>query len=287
MTAQTPTPTSTPSTGTASVAARRGALAAVPAARRPRGGPLLRMVATEARLLLRDPAAVFFALGFPAVLITVLGLAMPWADAPFHDEDPLLSQINSITGYMPIALSLAVATIGLSSFPVAVATYRQRGVLKRLSTTPVGPARLLVAQVLVNLGALVVAAVLALVCGVLLVDVALPVQPGTVVLVLLLAVLSVFALGGLIAARAATTGAANGLGMTVYFVSLFFAGVWMPLPIMPEVIQTIAGYLPLGAATQAMTDAWVGAPFPGREVLVMALWALVGTPLAVRLFRWS
>ncbi|MBO0899129.1 ABC transporter permease [Cellulomonas sp. zg-ZUI222] len=285
MTAQTPTPTTTATAVPA--AARRGALAAAPAASRPRGGALLRMTVAEARLLVRDPAAGFFALGFPALLITVLGLTMPWADEPFDDRDPLLAQITAITGYTPIVLSLAVATVGLSSLPVAVATYRQRGVLKRLSATPVGPARLLVAQVLVYLGALVVAAVVALVCAVLVVGVTLPKQPWTVALAFLLGVLSTFAVGGLIAARAATTGAANGIGMTAYFISLFFAGVWTPLPIMPEAVQTIARYLPLGAASQAMTDAWVGAPFPTQQVLVMAAWALVGTPLAVRLFRWS
>ncbi|MBO3087960.1 ABC transporter permease [Cellulomonas dongxiuzhuiae] len=277
----TPTPTATPA------AARRGALAPAPAATHRRGGALVRMIVAEARLLVRDPAAAFFALGFPVVLLTVLGLVMPWADDPFSDQDPLLAQITAITGYTPIVLSLAIATIGLSSFPVTVATYRQRGVLRRLSTTPVGPARLLVAQVLVNLAALVVAAVLALVSAVVVLDIELPRQPWTVALAFLLAVLSVFGLGALIAARAATTGAANGLGMTAYFISLFFAGVWMPLPIMPEVVQRIATYLPLGAATQAMTDAWVGAPFPTQQMVVMALWAAVATPLAVRIFRWS
>ena len=281
MTAQTPTPTTVPA------AARRGALAPAPAASRPRGGALLRMTLAEARLVVRDPATAFFALAFPALLITVLGLAMPWADEPFDDRDPLLSQISGITGYMPVTLSLAVATVGLSTFPVAVATYRQRGVLKRLSTTPVGPTRLLVAQVLVYLGALLAGALLALACGMLVVGVALPQQPLTVALAFLLAVLSTFVIGGLIAARAPTTGAANGLGMTAYFISLFFAGVWLPLPIMPEAVQTVATYLPLGAASQAMLDGWAGGPFPAQQVLVMAAWALVGTPLAVRLFRWS
>ncbi|MCC2319754.1 ABC transporter permease [Cellulomonas xiejunii] len=277
----TTTPTTTPA------AVRRGALAPAPAAAQRRGGALVRMIVSEARLLVRDPAAAFFSLGFPVVLITVLGLVMPWADDPFSDQDPLLAQITAITGYTPIVLSLAIATIGLSSFPVTMATYRQRGVLRRLSTTPVGPARLLVAQVLVNLAALVVATVLALVSAVVVLGIELPRQPWTVALAFLLAMLSVFGLGALIAARAPTTGAANGIGMTAYFISLFFAGVWMPLPIMPEVVQTIATYLPLGAATQAMTDAWVGAPFPTQQMVVMALWAAVATPVAARIFRWS
>jgi len=261
--------------------------ASADARRRTRGGALARMTAVEARLFLRDPSVFFFALVFPALLLTVLGLVMPWADQPYDESDPLLGAVTAITGYTPIVLSLAVATVALSTFPAVVATYRQRGVLRRLSTTPVGPARLLVAQVVVNLGALVAAALLAVVAGVVVLGISLPVEPVTVVLAFLLAVLSAFALGSLVAALAPTAAAANGWGMTLYFVSLFFAGVWLPLPLMPDAVQTIAGFTPLGAATQAMTAGWVGQPFPVTQLLVMAAWVVVGVPVAVRLFRWT
>lgn len=268
----------------------RGALAPAPhdARRRTgRGGALLRMTLVEARLFLRDPSVLFFSLLFPALLLTVLGLVMPWADQPYDDRDPALAGISAITGYTPTVLSLAVGTVALSTFPAVVATYRQRGVLRRLSTTPVGPGRLLVAQVTVHLVALVAAALLAVGAGVVVLGIATPAHVGTVLLAFLLAVLSTFALGSLVAALAPTAAAANGWGMTLYFVSLFFAGVWLPLPLMPDVVQALARWTPLGAATQAMTEAWVGQPFPGAELLVMGAWALLGLPLAVRLFRWT
>ncbi|QGQ18259.1 ABC transporter permease [Cellulomonas sp. JZ18] len=255
----------------------------VPAQRR----ALARMTLVEGRLLLRDPSVMFFSLLFPALLLTVLGLAMPWADEPYDSEDPFLSQISGITGYTSIVLSLAIATVALSTYPATIATYRQRGVLRRLSTTPVGPGRLLVAQVLVNLVALLAAAALAVTVGLVVLDVSAPSQPLLLLGVFVLAVLAVFAMGSLVAALAPTAAAANGWGMTLYFVSLFFAGVWLPLPIMPDVVQDIATWLPLGAASQAMTAAWVGQPFPTTQVLVLAAWTLLATPVAARLFRWS
>ncbi|QCB92485.1 ABC transporter permease [Cellulomonas shaoxiangyii] len=269
----TTTPT-TPMTPTTPAPTRRGAV-------------LARMTAVEGRLLVRDPSVLFFALLFPATVLTVLGLVMPWADEPYDTSDPLLARITAITGYTPIVLSMAVATVALSTFPSIVATYRQRGVLRRLSTTPVGPYRLLVAQVLVNLATLLAAAALAVTAGAVVLGISLPVQPLLVLGVFALAVLSSFALGSLVAALAPTAAAANGWGMTLYFVSLFFAGVWLPLPVMPQVVQDIAAYTPLGAASQAMTAAWVGQPFPTTQVLVMAAWALIATPVAVRLFRWT
>ncbi|VTR78541.1 ABC transporter permease [Cellulomonas hominis] len=247
---------------------------------------LARVTAVEGRLALRDPSNVFFAVLFPAVLLAVLGLAMPWGSTPFDDNDPLLSQINGITGYTPVVLTLAVGTVALSSYPIIIATYRGQGVLRRLSTTPLPPSRLLVAQILVHVAALLVAAVLAVAVGMLVVDVTAPEDPGVVLLAFLLAATSTFGVGSLIAARAPTAGAATGIGMTTYFVSLFFAGVWLPLPIMPDVVQEIAAWTPLGAGSQAMLDGWVGAGVPTRELLVMAAWTVVLVPLAARIFRW-
>lgn len=245
------------------------------------------LTVAESRLYVRDPSAASFAILFPAVLLTVLGLVMPWADQPFDVTDPVLSQVNGITGYTPTVLALAVATVALSTFPTAVATYRARGVLKRLSTTPVPPSRVLVAQVLTNLAALLVAAVLMYVLGAALVGVAAPAEPLVLVLALVLTVLSAFAVGAVIAARAPTAAAATGWGMGAYFASLFFAGVWLPLPLMPPTLQTIAGFTPLGAGSEALAAAWFGQPFPTQALLVMAVWSLVGIPLASRLFRWS
>jgi ABC-2 type transport system permease protein len=247
---------------------------------------LARVTAVEGRLALRDPGNFFFAVLFPGVLLAVLGLAMPWGSTPYSEDDPLLSQINGITGYTPIVLTLAIGTVALSVYPITIATYRGQGVLRRLSTTPLPPSRLLIAQIVVNVVALLIAAVLTLAVGLLVVDVSAPENPGVVLLAFLLTATATFGVGSLIAARAPTAGSATGIGMTVYFVSLFFAGVWLPLPIMPAVVQEIAAWTPLGAGSQAMLDGWVGAGVPTRELLVMAAWTVVLVPLAGKLFRW-
>src|SRR5690606_4656450 len=148
-------------------------------------------------------------------------------------------------------------------FPPVMAGYREKGVLRRLSTTPLPPSRLLVAQLAVNLGMLLVASVLAVAAGVVVLDVRRPADPGGGVLAFVLGAASSMALGSLIAARAPTAGSATGIGMALYMASLFFAGVWMPLPLMPEAVQTISRFTPLGAASQAMAAGWYEHTFPG------------------------
>ncbi len=258
-------------------------------ARRPAAKPgvLARLTLVEGRIFLREPSALFFGLVFPGLLLTVLGLVMPWADMPFSDTDPVLSQVTAITGYTPIVLAMAIATVAFSTLPATLATYREKGVLRRLSTTPLPPSRVLVAQLLVNLGVLIVASVLAVVAGVLVLDVALPTNPVLLVGAFLLGAASSISVGCLIAARAPTAAAGTGIGMLTFFVSLFFAGVWMPLPLMPQIVQTISAYTPVGAASQALGAGWYGGPFPGLELLVMVGWTVVCVPLAAKLFRWS
>lgn len=253
----------------------------------PTTSALRRLTLTEGRLFVRDPGTLFFALLFPALLLTVLGLVMPWADQPFDTTDPALAGVTWITGFTPVMLTLAIATVSFTTFPTLVATYRQRGVLRRMSTTPVPPWQLLVAQVLVNLGALVLASLLALTLAVVLLGVELPQQPATFVLAFVMAALSTFAIGAVIAAVAPTASAATGFGMTAYFVSLLLGGVWVPLQVMPEGLRRVAEATPVGAGTHAMAAAWFDAPFPTSAMLVMAVWVLVGVPLAARLFRWT
>lgn len=248
---------------------------------------LARLTTVEAKLLLRDRGTAFFAILFPGVLLTVLGLVMPWADAPFDETDPVLSQVTAITAYAPIVLALAVGTAALQTFPTVMGTYRDKGVLRRLSTTPVPPSRVLVAQLLVALGSIVVAGVLAVVLGRVVLGISMPDRPLLVVAAFVLGATSALALGCLIAARARTAGAATAAGMVAWIASMFFAGVWLPLPLMPEIVATLSSWTPIGAASQAMADGWYGTAMPTQELLVMAGWTAVCVPLAARFFRWS
>lgn len=253
----------------------------------PRTSAFARMLRTEARLYLRDPGSWFFSVAFPPLMLTVLGLVMPWADEPYQSEQAGTAAVSMITGYTPSVLVLGTVTVALNAFPITIAAYRQRGVLRRLSTTPVSPSRLLAAQVLVQAAALLVSAALALVLGVVVAGVELPVAAPVVLLGFVLGALATFGIGSLIAALAPTTGAATGIGTTLMFLGMFFGGVWLPLPIMPEAVQQVAAFLPPGAAGQIMLAGWIGADVSALHVVVLVVWTAVTIPLAGRLFRWG
>ena len=245
------------------------------------------LLRVEAKLFLRDGPAAVFALLVPGMVLAAAGYAIPGMRETISDPSAGWDGLTLIQAYTPSVLTMALATPALSALPVALATYRERGVLRRLSTTPVPPAALLRAQVIVNLGAFGVASLVALVISWTLFDAPMPGQPLLTALTLALGAVSVFGLGLLVAARARTASAATSTGMLLYFPLLFLAGMWTPGPLLPDIVATAATYTPSGALSQALTTAWFGGDFPAPQLLVMCAWIAVMYPLSARFFRWS
>lgn len=73
--------------------------------------------------------------------------------------------------------------------------------------------------------------------------------------------------------------------MIAFFPIMFLGGVYLPRPLLPVAIQKIGAYVPPG--TQPLQDAWVGNGGQPLQFVVLAAFALGGTALAVRLFRWE
>ncbi|PSK99383.1 ABC-2 type transport system permease protein [Murinocardiopsis flavida] len=245
------------------------------------------LTATQGRLFLRDTGSVVFAIAFPPLLVIGIGLALPGMRAPITDLPEPWAGMPAIHLFAPVALALAVATVALSTLPSQIVAERELGVLRRMATTPMRPQGVLVAQVLVNLCALVAACVLAIAAGALVFGTPAPVAPVAAALAFVLGAAATAGVGLLIAALAPKASAANGIGMLVYFPMLFFAGMWTPGPTMPDTVAAIARFTPLGAMSQALNAAWFEGGFPAAELVVMAAYIAVLYPLAARLFRWS
>ncbi|HLS75065.1 MAG TPA: ABC transporter permease [Actinomycetaceae bacterium] len=241
----------------------------------------------EARLFLRDFGSWFFALLFPTVLMLGIGLVIPGMREVITDAPPPWTGMEVVHTFTPVALATAMGTVALVTLPVYIADYRANGVLRRLSTTPMRPQGVLVAHVVINIVAVVVASALAITAALVVFGSPMPQQPLLAVGAFILGAAAMFGIGLLIAALAPKGSAASGIGMLVYFPMLFFAGMWTPGPVMPDTLATIAAYTPLGAASQALTTAWFDGGFPAHQVVVMLAYCAVCYPLAAKLFRWS
>jgi ABC-2 type transport system permease protein len=244
---------------------------------------LSKLTNVEAKIFAREPLAMFWGLVFPAALLLVLGLFFPGANTPSPD----LGGFRLVDLYAPIVLALALATLAFTTLPAILATYRERGVLRRLQTTPVNPWRLVSAQLIVQVSVALIAGALAVAIGAIVFDIPLPESPIAFLGVYLLAAASMLAIGLLIGAVAPTVSSGQGIGMAVYFPMLFFAGVYFPRQVMPEGLQTVSDLTPAGAAVQALSDTWSGLAPSTSNLIVMAAYAIGAGVLAALVFRWE
>src|SRR5215813_5946964 len=178
------------------------AYVAAPARPRP---ALAKLALTEARLLLREPVAAVWLIKNPMALLAVLGIAS-------SGPGSRLGGLPLVAVYEPILIAFVTVAFAIQGLPAVVAGYRERRILRRLATTPVGPVRVIAAQLAINLAVALVATAGILAIGRLAFGVALPGQPAGFLVTYVLAAAAMLGLGMLIAAVAPTGRTAGVIG---------------------------------------------------------------------------
>lgn len=242
------------------------------------------LVATEARVWLRDPATVATTLPFPIAFL----LGFPAINPEMRDAftEGALAGFTGVDAFVPAVLAMSMTAPAVMALPTAFGGFRDKGVLRRMSATPLRPQSMLGAHVLINVAVTVVAAVIALVAGHLVFGLTMPNNLAVVVASYAAGLVVMFALGTVLAAVVKNPSQAGGVGMLAFFASLVAAGVMTPMGL-PDGMAQVARFIPLGAAAQAMREGWFGDGIPVFQFVVMAAWTAVLVPAAAKLFRWS
>ena len=238
---------------------------------------------TQSKVFLREPLAVFFGLVFPALLLVVIGSVFPGAT----ERSPELGGRSLVEIYAPVSIVLGLATVAFTLLPATLGGDREKGILRRLSTTPAHPRTLVAAHLVVQVVVVTIATVAAIVIGIAVFGISFPKSPGWFLVSYALGAVSLLSLGLLIGAIVPTANSGQSIGMLLYFPLLFFAGVYIPLEVMPEGVRTVSSYTPSGAAVQALSASWAGEVPPTSSLLVMAAFVVIVGSLAVWLFRWD
>jgi len=252
---------------------------AVPVGRRP---AIVRLALTELRLFARERARFVARLALPIVLLVIFG------SIPFYTQARRSLQGHSLfEAYVPILIAYSLAIISLTALPMVLADYRDKGVLRRLQTTPAGASRVIGAQLLAYLAVVAVTVVLILAVARIGYGVFLPREVAGFIVAALLAAGALICLGLFIAAVSPSAQAAQAIGTILFFPLMFFAGLFFPIPVMPSFLRHLSHATPLGAGVQALQDAWLGHwPHP-LQLLTLAAYLVVCGIAAARLFRWK
>ncbi|WP_329040732.1 ABC transporter permease [Streptomyces sp. NBC_00178] len=245
-------------------------------------GPLVAVLRAETRLFLREPGSLFWILAFPSALLTILGLI-----PSFREDDDALGGRSVIDLYVPVAVLLAMIMAGLQAMPPVLTGYRERGVLRRMSATPVRPSALLTTQIVLHGAAALGSAALVVAVGRAAFGVRLPEQAAGYLVALLLAVACVLALGATICALSRTSKAAAAAGSVAYLLTMFTAGVWVPVQAMPDLLRRTVEFTPFGAASQALDQAATGSWPDWTHLVVVVAWTAALGAVSARFFRWE
>ena len=243
--------------------------------------PFVKLTTTELKLYFREPVGLFFTLAFPLLLLLIFGSAFG------NDPTPMFGGFGSVDVSVPGYIGLMIGTAGLIGLPIALATYRDQGILRRFRAAPVQPLLILSAQVVVNLLLVLVGMVMLMVVGKVLFDLQLPANPAAVVVATMFAGVAFSAVSFVIAGLVSSPRVAQAVGMALLLPMLFLAGSAMPRETLPASMQRIGDFLPLTYAVELIKDLWLGNGWNVTALIVLTGILGIGLLLSTRTFRWE
>jgi len=244
---------------------------------------LLKMTWMEAKLFLREPIGAFFTLVFPLMMLFLFGSI--YGNKP----EAMFGGHGTVDISVPAYTAMIIATTGLMSITITMAAYREKGVLRRLGTTPVSPLIILAAQVIVVFAMTSLGMLLLILAGKLVYHLRFDGNALSVLAGFILGSLSFFGLGFVLAGILPTARTAQVVGMALLYPMLFLSGAGIPRELLPEGIKKVAAFLPLTYVVNLLRGLWVGEAWSKHwlDVGVLAGMLILGVIISVKTFRWE
>lgn len=229
---------------------------------------------SEVKLSIREMSSVIFGLFVPVGIVVLMAF--------MEDSNPALNRIfASVT-------TVGICSAGVMGLPLALSSYRERKILKRYQVTPISPIQLLLAHLLFCFTLSLVSMLLIFALLTVAFDFHYQGSWLTFIPAYLLVMLSVHAIGLIIASLSPSEKATGAINSAVFFPMFFLSGATVPFEILPKGLQKIASVLPLTQGIKLLKAITFQeqAQIPAIVVLLMLI-TLVGTAIAFKFFKWE
>ncbi len=238
----------------------------------------------QAKLFMREPAAFFFTLVFPVLLILMFGFV--FGNEPGNGFPGPYGYIDYST---PAITVLIIVSIGLMSIPIQTAAARENKILRRFRATPLHPMTYVGSTVVVYYLMSLVGMVMTVVVAEVFFGLLFGGSWWNVALGFTLIAAAFFSAGYVIASVAPTARVAQVVGQMLFFPMMFLSGAALPLQIMPEGVRRVSDVLPMTHAVKLLQNLWFGQGWAGSgtHIAVMVGTLVLGLSLSGRLFRWE
>lgn len=234
----------------------------------------------------RNPAAVFFTVGFPVILLLIFATVFGGQTIDMRGG------IDTTAYYVPAIITLSVISATMQSLAMSLVIAREDGRLKRGRGTPMPPWVFIAGRIGNSIVVALLMLALIAVLGSVLYGVAIPwAQLPEIVVVLVVGAAAFCCLGIALTAAIPSQDAAapivNALLLPLYFLS----GIFIPDDELPQGVINFANHFPVRDFFQAFLDAYIpaggDAGLDWGNLAVVAIWGVAGLLLAIRFFRWT
>jgi ABC-2 type transport system permease protein len=242
-----------------------------------------KLTAAECKLYFRFPIAAFFTLALLPMVLLILGAAFG------NDPQPQFGGKGFLDWAVPGFIAMVIAISALMSLPMAITTYRERGILRRYRATPVSPAAVLGAQLVTQFAMTILGMLLLILIGKVFFNLGFAGNIASIVAAFTLGCLSFFSIGMVLAGVFPDTRTGTIFGNVLLQPMIYLSGVTIPKEAMSEGMQQAIRFNPLTHVATLLQGMWRGDAWSQHqtEVLVLGAIMIVAAVVAVRVFRWE
>jgi ABC-2 type transport system permease protein len=250
-------------------------------------------VLTQANLLMyvREKVSLFWVIIFPMGLMLLFGTM--FGHIKINPADP--DSLTVISFMVPGLIVLALMSNGLVGNAEAMAVYRERGILRRVQTTPLPVSQFLLSRILVQVPVMVVLAFVMVGVSVVVFNARFDVIGLIISIPAIIFVSLVFiSIGQAIAALVRKPQTATVVASAINLPLMFLGGLWMNMDDLPEWLQGIATYLPSAVAADTVRAPmlsefnyeFTNLPLGMSWLLLVGYFAFT-VAISIRFFKWD
>lgn len=224
-----------------------------------------------------------FTLALPLMILILLGSIFG------NQPSPLYGGYGSVDVSVPAYAAMIIAISAFISLPITLANYRERGILRRFRATPVSPAAVLGAQLVMQFLMTLLGMALLIVAGKLVYGLRFEGNALSVLAAFSLSCLSFFAFGMILAGLIPSVRLASIVGNVLLQPMIYLSGATIPLEVMSPRMREFIRFIPLTHVVTLLRGLWVGDVWSEHqtELIVLSAILVVCSIVAVKVFRWE
>lgn len=245
---------------------------------------LLHLTWLETKIFLREPLGAIGAIGVPVLVFVVLGRMLGGRGAPQASAAADFARVG-----LPVLVAVLISVSAVLSLITIISIYREGGILRRLRATPLHPATILTAHVLVKLLLTALTLIAMVLAGKRYYPIPADVPLAGFTLALLLSTWSILSIGFVIASIVPTARLAQPIAAVIMYPMIAISGLFVPIDAFPRSLQMVTRVLPFTYVVSLLQGIWQGDGWSAHlgDVGALVVVFAVCTAISAKVFRWE